>query len=106
MLDENDLAWDYTTTTMLGGGLDVARWQRVAQERNQAGDYLLADRALVVASEVDPTNAEVVWQRAKNLRQAGKVAEADKLLHRLANEQWPERFQGIRSSAQYSLTHR
>ena len=106
LLGENDLAWDYTTTTLLGDGLDVARWQRVAQERNQTGDYLLADRALLVASEVDATNAEVVWQRAKNLRQAGKVAEADMLLHRLANEQWPERYQGIRSSAQYSLTHR
>ncbi len=106
LLGERDLAWDYYTTQLIGSGLDVSRWQSVAAEMNQSGAYQLADRALVVAADVDPTNAEVVWQRAKNLRQAGRTAEANQLMHRLATEKWPERYQGIRSNAQYFLNAR
>ena len=94
------------TTMMIGRGLDVSRWQVVAAEMSQHGAHDLADLALSIAQEVEPTNAEVVWQRAKNLRQAKRNDEADQLMRRLADEKWPERYQGIRSHAQDQLKGR
>jgi hypothetical protein len=103
LLDDQNLAWDYYTTYLIGNGLDVNRWQSVAAEMNQRGQYKLADQALAVAADVDPANAEVVWERAKNLRQAGQDDKADDLMRRLANEKWPEQYQSIRANAQHYL---
>jgi hypothetical protein len=106
LLGEADLAWDYYTTTMIGRGTEASPWQGIAAELNQQGAYELADQALAVAAEADPTNAEVLWQKAKNLRQAGRGAEADRLMRRLADEKWPARYQDIRAHAQYEVKQR
>jgi tetratricopeptide (TPR) repeat protein len=103
LLGEQDLAWDYLTTTVGGLGNEVVHWRGVAGELSQAGEMSLADRALVVASDVDPRNAAVVWQRAQTLRLANRKADADRLLRRLAEEKWPPEYQSISAHARQTL---
>ena len=79
---------------------------RDAELISTGDDNLIWQTALKVASDVDPTDAEVVWQRAKTLRAAKKDAEADELMRRLADENWPERYQGIHAHAREQLQRR
>ena len=107
LLGETELAWDYHTTALLDQGLSVSTWQNLAESLSKEGDYRpVADEALLVAAQVEPSNAEVLWQRALNLRAAKQNEEADQLLRRLANETWPERYQGIRAAAQFQMKGR
>jgi tetratricopeptide (TPR) repeat protein len=97
---KGDLAWDYYTTSLIGRGTDTSAWQGVASGLNQRGEYQLADEALQVAGKTDPTNAAVLWEQARNLREAKRDKEADELMGRLANGKWPERYQDIHAHAQ------
>ena len=42
------------------------------QDPGKSGDLDLADRAFNAAFEAEPTDAQILWDRAENLGQAGK----------------------------------
>ena len=63
----------------------------------------LADRAFASAFEMESTNAQYLWDRAQNLRQAGKHPEARQLLKQLAEGEWQPRFQGLKTQAQWQM---
>ncbi len=105
-LGEAELAWDYLTTTVAERPGESRPWLRLAEELRRQGELKQADLALASAFAVEPTNAQILWDRAQNLRQAGNVAEANKLLRQLAEGTWQPRFQALQLQARWQLDRR
>lgn len=48
----------------------------------------------------------ILWDRVQNLRQAGKLTEAQKLYRQLADGDWQPRFNWVRTQATWQLEKR
>jgi len=105
-VDAPDLAWDYLTTPLGMKPNEAAPWLNLARALQGDGCLQLADRAFAQAFEAEPTNAQILWDRAANLVQAGRAAEARGVYQTLADGQWQERFQGIKNEAKQRLWKR
>ncbi len=105
-LGERELTWDYLTTPVGQRPNEAEPWTQLAQTMNQQGEWTLADRAYQAAFESEPTNAQILWDRAGNLRQAGKLAQAKELYRRLAEGDWQPRFRGLQTQARWELENR
>ena len=80
-----------------------APWVALAQTLGKSGELTLADRAFAAAFEAEPTDAQILWDRAQNLRQAGQSAQAQKLYRQLADGDWQPRFNWVRTQAKWQL---
>ncbi len=100
---EKKLAWDYLTTPIALHPGEAQPWYALGQQLQRKGDLVLADRAYQAACESEPTNAQMVWDRAMNLRQAGKTVEARRVLQQLAEGTWQPRFQHLKDQARSQL---
>jgi predicted Zn-dependent protease len=105
-LGERELTWDYLTTPVAERPNEAEPWLRLAQTLNQQGELTLADRAYQAAFESEPTNAQILWDRAGNLRQAGQVARARQLYQQLAASDWQPRFRSLQTQARWELEKR
>jgi ferric-dicitrate binding protein FerR (iron transport regulator) len=83
LLGEDELAWEYLTTpsAMQQERSSSVRGQAAALSRE--GRHTLAEFAYEVAAAAEPDDPDIVWERAQNLRRAGKRAEADRWLKTL-----------------------
>jgi tetratricopeptide (TPR) repeat protein len=106
LLGAPDLAWEYLTTPLGQRPNEVGPWRNLAQSLAREGQTALADQAYAAAFEAEPTNADVLWERAQNLRRAGREAEARPLLRQLAEGDWEPRFAGVRAQARWQLEGR
>jgi len=97
--DARDLAWDYLTTPLADRPSEAGPWQSLAAMLRQEGEWQLADRAYATAFDVEPTNAQILWDRAQLLQQVQRLDEARKLYRQLADGQWQPRFSGIQNQA-------
>ena len=80
----------------------IAIFQPLRRGRGEAkrkGELELADRAYKAAFEAEPTNAQILWDRAENLRRIGKTVEATGLFRQIAEGTWQPRFQGLVNQA-------
>ena len=102
-LGERELVWDYLTTPVARRPNESGPWVALAGTLSRTGELDLADRAYAAAFEAEPTNAQILWDRAQNLRQAGKLTEARKLYRQLAEGDWQPRFNWVRSQAKWQL---
>jgi len=102
-LGEKELAWDYLTTPVAHKPSEADPWVSMATSLSRRGVLDLADRAYKAAFEAEPTNAQILWDRATNLRQAGKTVEAQALFRQIAETDWQPRFQGLRNQAKAQL---
>lgn len=84
---------------------EAAPWTRLAQELRGDGELEEADRAFVRAFQSEATNPQILWDRAQNLLQMGKVAEARRLWQQIADGPWQERFQPLVPQARWHLEH-
>jgi Tfp pilus assembly protein PilF len=105
-LGERELTWDYLTTPVALRPNESEPWANLGQTLARQGEVTLADRAYAAAFEAEPTNAQLLWDRAQNLAQAGQVEEARKLYRRLAEGSWQPRFSGLQSQARWQLDKR
>jgi Flp pilus assembly protein TadD len=105
-LGERELAWDYLTTPIALRPGEADPWSGLAQELKRTGELALADRALRAACEAEPTNAQLLWERAQNLRQSGRLKQARALYRRLAEGDWQRRFRGLQDQARWQLEGR
>jgi hypothetical protein len=105
-LGERELAWDYLTTPVGQRPNEAGPWAELAQTLNRQGDLTLADRAYAAAFAAEPTNAQLLWDRAQNLGQAGRAAEARSLYRRLAEGTWQPRFNWVQTQARWQLEKR
>ena len=105
-LGAKDLAWEYLTTPLAHKPNEAVPWLSFAQTLHGQGDFMLADRAFAHAFEAEATNAQVLWERAQNLMQCGRVEDSCKLYRQIANGDWQPRFQGIKDQARNFLQGR
>jgi tetratricopeptide (TPR) repeat protein len=96
-LGEREMMWDFLTTPVAQRPNEEEPWVRLAQRLNVQGELTLADRAYRAAFESEPTNAQILWDRAGNLRQAGQIESARKLYRQLADGDWQPRFRSLQS---------
>jgi tetratricopeptide (TPR) repeat protein len=94
-----DLAWDYLTTPLAERSNEAQPWQNLAQALRQEGEIALAERAYATAFELEPTNAQMLWERAMLLQQSNRPEEAKPLFRQLAEGKWEPRFNSIQSEA-------
>jgi tetratricopeptide (TPR) repeat protein len=102
-LGETDLAWDYLTTPIGQQPNQAAPWLKMADALREEGSLTLAERAYAQAFEAEPTNAQILWDRALLLQQTGRSQEAQKLYRQLAEGQWQPRFQWLQNQARQQL---
>src|SRR5262249_50616757 len=95
-LGERELGWDYLTTPVALKPREAEPWLTMAGTLERKGDLDLADRA---AYDAEPTNAQILWDRAQNLRRLGKTVEASALFRQIAEGTWQPRFQGLVNQA-------
>lgn len=102
-LDDPDLAWDYWTTPIGQKPNEAAPWVNLARSLQGEGASELADRAYRQAFQAEPTNAQLLWDRAENLQQMGRMDQASSLLRQLADGQWQPQFSGIQAESRRQL---
>jgi tetratricopeptide (TPR) repeat protein len=102
-LGVNELAWEYQTTPIASHPNESGPWLGLANSLQREGDFALADRAFAAAFDAEPTNPQILWDRAQALRQAGQHAEARKVLRQIADGDWQPRFAWVRSQAKWQL---
>jgi hypothetical protein len=102
-LGQDDLAWDYLTTPLGGRPGDPQAALQLARALAGEGQRELAERAYRVAGAADPSNAQVVWERAANLEELGRAGEGRQVLRELADGTWPEQYQELQRQARSRL---
>ncbi len=93
------LAWDYETTPLALKPNEAGPWESLAHRLRLEGDWKLADRAYEMAFLAEPTNAQLLWNRAQHLKDKGQIAESRAVFKQLADGEWQPRFQGLASMA-------
>lgn len=94
-MGERELAWDYWTTPIDLHPAESRPWLELAAAMKTEGDLEKADRAFAIAFEAEPTNPEILWNRAQNAVRMGQPDRARQLYRQIADSDWQERFQGI-----------
>jgi hypothetical protein len=102
-LGQRELAWDYLTTPVALRPNEAAPWSSLARALSTHADLELADRAYRAAAEAEPTDPQLLWDRAHNLKQLGKNPAARDLVRRIAEGNWQPRFQGLQAQARHLL---
>jgi hypothetical protein len=101
-----ELAWDYLTTPIGMRPNEAGPWQSLGHQLGQQRDHDLADLAFKAAFEAEPTDAQLLWDRAQNLQQAGRKSEANTVLRKIADGDWQPRFSWLKSQARWQLEGR
>src|SRR4029077_13722610 len=91
-LGERELGWDYLTTPVALKPSEAEPWLGMAANLSRKGDLGLAERAFKAASEAEPTNAQILWDRAQNQRRAKNEDAAQDLFRKIAEGTWQPRF--------------
>jgi Flp pilus assembly protein TadD len=66
-------------------------WKKAQSLRGDA-DSDLADRAYATAFQAEPTNAQILWDRAQNLQQLGRPDQARQVYRQIADGTWQPAF--------------
>jgi len=98
-LGERELAWDYMTTPVGLKPNESAPWLELAGSLRTQGDFELAELSFKAAYESEPTNAQILWDRAENLAASGRTTQARALFRQIADGNWQPRFEGVRNQA-------
>ena len=59
-----------------------------------------------MAFAAEPTNAQLLWDRAQHLQQQGQIAESRTLMRQLADSEWQPRFNGLKAQARQAVEGR
>jgi hypothetical protein len=102
-LGVGEMAWDYLTTPIALKPAESDPWLGLAGTLQRQGELSLADRAYRAAFETEPTNAQILWDRAQNLKRLGKTVEARTLFRQIAEGTWQPRFQGLQTQARSEI---
>jgi Tfp pilus assembly protein PilF len=101
-----ELAWDYVTTPLALKPNESSPWVSLAWSLRQEGNWRLADKCYEMAFAAEPTNAQLLWDRAAHLRQQGQIADSRTMLRRLADSDWQPRFNGLKAQARQAVEGR
>ena len=82
---------------------ESAPFLQLAQALRYDGSGDLADRAYAMAFEREPTNPQILMERAQTLQQAGKLMEARKVYRQIADGEWQPRFRWVQQQARWQM---
>ncbi len=102
-LDHPQLAWDYLTSPIALKPNEAKPLRELAQQLATADDLKLAERAYAAAFAAEPTDPDLLWQRAELLRRLGRDAEAQAALKEIADGTWQPRFENVKQQARQAL---
>jgi hypothetical protein len=102
-LGERELAWDYLTTPVALRPGEAGALGGLAEALRRQGERDLADRAYHAAFQRESTNAQLLFDRAANLGQMGRLAQARALYRRVAEGDWQPRFATLKIQARWLL---
>ena len=94
-----ELAWDYLTTPLALRPNESAPWLTIAQSSMRDGRLTLADQCYDAAYAAEPTNAQILWDRAQVLERLGATAKSRELYRRIADGGWQPRFENLKWAA-------
>lgn len=100
---EHELAWDYLTTPAAFRPNEASPYLGIAQTLRYQNEPELTDKAYALASAAEPTNAQIIWDRAQALHNAGKFSEAQEIYRKLAEGDWGQQYQWIQQQAKYQV---
>jgi predicted Zn-dependent protease len=103
LLADKTLAWDYQTTPLARRPHESESWWSLAKSLLTSGDLELADIAYQAAEGAEPTNPQILWDRAQNLHRLGRTVAAQALVRRIADGTWQPRFQGLVNQARTQM---
>jgi len=101
-----DLAWDYLTTPLAAKPNEAAPWLDLAEMLRRQAHFDLADRAFASAFQAEPTNAQILWDRAQVLLETGRGEQAEKLIRQLADGDWQPQYEELKARAARHLAPR
>jgi tetratricopeptide (TPR) repeat protein len=96
-------AWEYVTTPYADKPAEPPVWLSLGRTLRDQGSVSLAGIAYEQAFNAEPTNAQILWERAQMLEQAGKPAAAREHYRRIADGQWDASLQSIQSQARQAI---
>ena len=99
-----DLAWDYLTTPLAARPNEAAPWIDLAQDAPRSRVTSAGRSRLCVGVRAEPTNAQILWDRAQALLENGRGDEAQKLFRQIADGQWDPRFSGLQASRRQQMS--
>jgi hypothetical protein len=102
-LGKTERAWDYLTSPLAEYSSEAAPWKRLAEALVGQGQLELADRAYVQASAAEPKNAQLLWDRAANLKRSGKDEAAREVLRELSGGEWQTEYLRLKDEARREL---
>ncbi len=102
-LSQKDLGWDYLTTPVAMQPNESGPWSTLAETLRQGGEPSLADLAYRAAYDAEPTNPQLLWDRAENLQQSGKTVQAQTLYRQIAEGHWAPHHAGLVAQAKQRL---
>ena len=85
---------------------EAAPWVNLAHTLQNDGSLDLADKAFALAFDAEPTNAQILWDRAENLLQTNRIEDARAVQRVLAEGTWQPRFQWMQEAAKQRLNTR
>jgi hypothetical protein len=100
---QRELAWEYLTSPSVLQQGSAADWLELAHRLRDQHEHDLAERAFAEAAAREPSNAEIVWERALNHRAAGRAGAARALFQQLDKGVWDERYRSFQSRARQAL---
>jgi tetratricopeptide (TPR) repeat protein len=104
--DAQLLAWEFVTTPLALKPNESDPWLGLAASATQEGDLDLADKCYDAAFAAEPTNAQILWDRAQLLERRGEIAQSRTLLKQLADSEWQPRFVGLKNQARQAVLGR
>lgn len=93
--DAKLLAWDYETTPLALKPNESGPWENLANTLRSQSDWQATDRAYELAYLAEPTNAQLLWNRAQHLKDKGQLAQAQQVFKQLADGKWQDRFASL-----------
>ena len=102
-LGAKELAWAYLTTPMAGRPGESSRWVALATELAGENESALADRAYVAAFESDPSNPQILLDRAHLLQRSGQADRAREIFRRIVEGTWSEQHKPLQEQARTLL---
>jgi tetratricopeptide (TPR) repeat protein len=104
LLGLRELSWQYLTSPLALQPNEADPWVNLASQLSGAGQPDLADWAYAEAYAAEPTNADILRDRALLLEQLGRTEQARQLWRQIAEGTWQPRFRATQQQAREKLT--
>ncbi len=104
--EANALAWDFVTTPLAIKPNESGPWLSLAQSATREGNLALADQCYEAAIAAEPTNAQILWDRAMLLERHSQTSRSRELLKQLAERDWQPRFESLKAQARQTVEGR